>query len=97
LLIGANKTLEENLITGISFHGKVSETKLWHSPAVTTALGPYIGYHQAAALAKQMKEANVDIFEANAVLKLIDDGNLRLILKPENLLKLGYSIKDLQT
>lgn len=97
LLIGANKTLEENLITGINFHGKVSETKLWHSPAVTTALGPYIGYHQAAALAKQMKEANVDIFEANAVLKLIDDGNLRLILKPENLLKLGYSIKDLQT
>lgn len=96
LLISANKTVCDNLISGIQFHGKVSETKLWQSPAVSTALGPYIGYHQAAELARYMKEHKVDIFEANDSLNLVEDQKLHLILKPENLLKLGYSIKDIQ-
>lgn len=96
LLISANKTVCDNLMSGIQFHGKVSETKLWQSPAVSTALGPYIGYHQAAELARYMKEHKVDIFEANDSLNLVEDQKLHLILKPENLLKLGYSIKDIQ-
>jgi aspartate ammonia-lyase len=96
LLISANKTLCDNLVAGIQFHGKVSETKLWQSPAVTTALGPYIGYHQAAELARCMKDQKMDVFGANALLNLVEDQKLRIILKPENLLKLGYSIKDIQ-
>jgi hypothetical protein len=41
-----------------------------------------------------MKEKNYDIVEANRVLKIIDEERLLEIIKPGNLLKLGYSLDD---
>ena len=73
----------------------MSSDKLFRSPAVTTALSPYIGYHKAALLANEMKILGITVFEANQKLNLIDDDKLKNILKPENLLKLGYSLNDL--
>lgn len=62
---------------------------------VTTALSPYIGYHKAAEIASFMKDKKINIFEANSILKLIDETKLGSILQPGNLLKLGFSIDDL--
>jgi hypothetical protein len=42
-----------------------------------------------------MKEKKYDIFEANAILMIIDENRLKEILQPGNLLKLGFSLEDL--
>mgnify|MGYP001199846643 CR=1 FL=1 len=95
LLIACNNTLQNNLFDGLIVHTDTGSDKLFRSPAVTTALSPYIGYHKAALLANEMKISGITVFEANQKLNLIDDDKLKNILKPENLLKLGYSLNDL--
>jgi aspartate ammonia-lyase len=62
---------------------------------VTTALSPHVGYHKAAELAILMREKKINIFEANSLLKIIDEERLTTILKPANLMKLGFSFEDL--
>ena len=42
-----------------------------------------------------MKKDSINVFEANCILKLVDEAKLKEILKPENLLKTGYSINDI--
>jgi aspartate ammonia-lyase len=96
LLISCNITLTNNLFTGLVINESAGYEALINSPSVTTALSPYIGYHKAAELAYLMKEKKYDIFKANNVLKLIEDTRLRTILKPGNLLKLGFSLDDLK-
>jgi aspartate ammonia-lyase len=95
LLIAANNTINSNLIEGLTIIAKTGEEKLFRSPAITTALVPFIGYNKASELAKTMKSEGIDIFAANARLEFISDEKLRTILKPENLLKLGYTLDDL--
>ena len=69
---------------------------LINSPSITTALSPHIGYHKAAKIASLMKEKRINIFEANGILKVMDDTKLKTILQPGNLLKLGFSLDDLE-
>lgn len=95
LLISANKSLEENLISGLTINDATSLEKLLKSPAITTALIPYIGYNKAAELAKKMKELDADVFIANKSLKIVKKEKLEEIMKPSNLLKAGYTINDL--
>jgi aspartate ammonia-lyase len=95
LLIACDKTLGANLFEGLQINTTTGEEKLFRSPAITTALIPYIGYNEASELAKIMKEKGIDIFAANLELKLVTDTKLRLILKPENLMKLGYTVDEL--
>ncbi len=96
LLISSCKTAEENLIRGLIVNEKAGYEALLQSPSITTALSPYIGYHKAAELANLMKEKKCGIFEANNILKMIDETRLKEILQPGNLLKLGYSLEDLK-
>jgi aspartate ammonia-lyase len=65
------------------------------SPAITTALIPYIGYNRASEIAKEMKSRGINILEANREMKFIDPDKLENILQPGNLLKLGYSLEDI--
>jgi len=95
LLISSCKTTEDNLITGLIVNDNTAYYSLFHSPSVTTALTPHIGYHKAAELAKLMKEKKYDIFDANSILKIIEEARLKEILQPGNLLKLGFSLEDL--
>ncbi len=96
LLISCNVTLLENLFKGLTINESSAYKSLINSPSLTTALSPYIGYHKAAEIAEFMKEKRVDIFEANKLLNIIEDSRLRIILQPGNLLKLGFSLDDLQ-
>jgi aspartate ammonia-lyase len=93
-LIAADRTMRANLIHGLTITAETSLTNVYHSPAITTALVPYIGYHQAAALAQEMKRTGRDIFEINQASPIMDPDVLREILKPGNLLKLGYMISE---
>ena len=95
LLITADNTLVENLFAGMTVNSEIAQEKLFNSPAITTALTPYVGYNKAAELAKLMKENGIDIFEANEKLQFIEQEKLISILKPENLLKSGFSIEDI--
>jgi aspartate ammonia-lyase len=95
LLISCNITILNNLFSGLSINETAGYEALINSPTVTTALNPHIGYHKASELASMMKDKKINIFEANKILKLIDEKKLKSILEPGNLLKLGFSLDDL--
>ncbi len=95
LLIACDKTITENIFDGIKIDHLAAEERLYKSPAITTALSPYIGYNKASEISKFMKKNGITVFEANDILKLLDHDKLKEILKPENLLKTGYSINDI--
>ena len=61
LLISSDKSLLENLLTGISIDHTAGYEALIRSPSLTTALVPWCGYNKAAEIAKLMKEKNIDI------------------------------------
>ncbi|MCA1742319.1 MAG: hypothetical protein LC630_07650, partial [Bacteroidales bacterium] len=65
-------------------------------PAVTTALLPFIGYNKAAEMAACMREFNLTVYEANRKLGYMKEERLKEILKPENLVRGGYRLKDLE-
>jgi len=95
LLISADQTLSSNLIQGMEIDTEKAKEQLFKNPSISTALLPFIGFNKAARLANEMKISGLDIFEANERLKLMDDAKLREIVKPENLLKLGFSLKEI--
>jgi aspartate ammonia-lyase len=96
LLIACDQTLKLNLFDGLIVNQQVSQERLFNSPAITTALLPMLGYHKASGLAKYMKSNGCSVFEANRELKIIDEEKLRNLLQPENLLKLGYTLSELE-
>lgn len=95
LLIACDQSALLNLFSGLVINGSIAHDRLIHSAVITTALLPYIGYHNASVLAQEMKKNKIDIFKANGNLNLIDSDKLAQILQPENLLKEGFSINDL--
>jgi len=95
LLINANQSALNHLIDGLVIHSSLNyDSPIFMNPSITTALSPYIGYHHAAQLAKEMKEKQVSVVVANGNLKLIDPDSLTQLLQPSNLLKMGYSLKE---
>jgi aspartate ammonia-lyase len=95
LLIAADQTIALNLIEGLTISSGTGASRLFKSPAITTALSPMIGYRKAVLLSKEMKAADCDVFEANKKLQLIAEDKLRNVLRPENLLKTGFTLSDL--
>jgi aspartate ammonia-lyase len=95
LLISSCMTTEDNLINGLIVNDNAGYYSLFRSPVITTALTPHIGYHKAAELANLMKQKKYDVFEANSILRIIEEARLKEILQPGNLLKLGFSLEDL--
>jgi len=95
LLTGMNITICNNLIKGITINEEQSLALLYKSPSITTALNPYIGYHKASDISVLMKTENLDVFEANKKLHVIDENLLMEILSPQKLTQLGYSINDI--
>jgi aspartate ammonia-lyase len=94
LLIAADRTIKTNLISELMINPETGEEKLFRSSAITTALVPFIGYNKASELAEIMKKKGIDIFAANNELKLISQEKLKTLLKPENLLKMGYTLDE---
>lgn len=95
LLISVNETMAGNLFSELRVNSDKGYLALIKSPSITTALIPYIGYKKAAALAKEMKEGGLDIFEAAGTTGIMKKDRLTEILKPGNLLKLGFTFSDI--
>jgi aspartate ammonia-lyase len=95
LLLASDRTIRENLFSGMKIDVATSREKLLFSPAITTALIPVIGYNKASDLAKIMKKKNCSVIEANREAGLLKEEELMQLLSPQNLLKLGFSLNDL--
>jgi aspartate ammonia-lyase len=95
-LIAADHSMAENMLSGLEIEAGEAEKQVMSSPAVTTALLPFIGYKKAATLAGMMKEERLTIFEANEKLGYVNPDKLTEILKPENLVQGGYRLKDIE-
>lgn len=95
LLIATANTLNQNLFMGLTIQSKSASEELYRSASITTALVPYLGYNKAAEIARKMKLTQKSIFDLNLELAFIDPKQLQDILSPENLLKEGFSIRDL--
>ncbi|MBK3517489.1 lyase family protein [Carboxylicivirga marina] len=97
LLISCNNSLHKNLIQNIKLNSESNKVhQTYFNPSVTTALTPYIGYHKASELAAYMKKTNTSVYEANKQLKYIDNKELNELMKPEALIRQGYSLNDLK-
>jgi len=94
LLIAANNTLAENLFKELSIQSNSTEENVLYNPSVATALSPYIGYHEAAKLAKEMKKNSCTILEANNKFEMLSNDKLKELITPEELLKLGFILSD---
>lgn len=95
LLIAADRTLLKNMVTGMTVNSDAAYEAMIKSPAITTVISPVIGYNKASRLAKIMKEKNIDIFAAAEESALISREKLVSLLKPGNLMKLGFTLADL--
>ncbi len=95
LLIAANSTLNENLFVDLKVNEKTAQENLFKSPAITTALISVIGYNKASELAKMMRKNSVNIFKANEELRILSPEKIEKLLKPDNLLKNGFSLNDI--
>jgi aspartate ammonia-lyase len=95
LLIASCDSMLNNLIRGLIINESTGYKSLIFSPSVTTALIQYVGYNKAGELAALMKEKRIDIFEANKQLMLFSNERITEILKPSNLLRLGFTLDDI--
>ena len=96
LMISMNRSIHNKMLDGLKVREELASTKLFRSPAVTTALSPLIGYHRAAELAKEMNETGKDIFKANEGLNILEKNKLEQLMKPANLLKKGFTMDDIR-
>ncbi len=96
MLIGINQTLLDNMIRDMTVHSTTALHRLHHSPSVVTVLSPHIGYHRAAEMARIIRDEQASVFEANRRLGYMDQKRLEELLKPANLLKMGFRIDELR-
>ena len=96
LLIAMNETVATKLLSGLKVNESLAATRLYRSPAITTALSPVIGYHRAAELARHMQQHETDIFTANKALDIIPSATLEKVMSAEYLLKKGFTIRDVK-
>ncbi len=94
LLTRCAHSLHHKVIAELKIDPKTAYERLIRSSAITTALLPVVGYEKATRLATLMKNEQLDIFQANERLQLVDEKTLKQSLLPENLLRLGYSLAD---
>jgi aspartate ammonia-lyase len=93
LLDGAVNGLHHFVFAGLLLQPEISVDQAFRSPAIATALVPSVGYTKATEIAVLMKSKGLSVIEANAKLGFLSEDRLHTLLKPENLLQLGYTLK----
>lgn len=81
-LANAVKTLTVNCVEGIVANRERCEELLHSSVGVVTALCPYIGYKQAAAIAKEALKTGKKVKELVLSYGLMDEATLEKVLNP---------------
>jgi len=96
LLLAMNHTLSRNLLGDLKVNEEAARERLYRSPSITTALAPLLGYHRASELAAHMKEKKCDVILANRELGLVEEKRLESLIKPDKLLKKGFTMQDIR-
>lgn len=94
LLISACESMKTGLIDGMKVNPENAYQQMIHSSSITTAFVPFTGYHKAVEIAGIMKSKQCDVFKAAEISGYINKKQVDELLKPENLLKLGFTVKD---
>ncbi len=94
LLIGACMSMSEHLVSGLVVNIEKARSNVFSSPTLTTALLPAIGYKAANGIAQLMISEGINIFEAIKRAGFADNQRVQDLLNPENLVKLGFSVKE---
>ncbi|MBN2215910.1 MAG: class II fumarate hydratase [Pirellulales bacterium] len=82
LMSAATAALAERCLTGMEANQDVCQAAVEKSLAMATALNPYLGYQQAAALAKEAFASGKTIREVCREKKVLDDQQLDEALDP---------------
>lgn len=81
------RALQDRCIAGITANDERCRMMVEHSIGIVTALLPFIGYENAAAIAKEALATNKSVLELALAKKLLDKKQIEEILKPENMLQ----------
>jgi aspartate ammonia-lyase len=84
-LTNACRTLRVNCVDGITANIEHLEQQVESSVGVVTALTPYIGYAQAAEIAKEALATRATVRELVLSRGLMEPGELERVLSPERL------------
>ncbi len=96
LLKNADRIFREKCVKGIRAVPERAKEHAEKSPALLTALLPYIGYERATEIAKQAYSEGRSIKEILLEKGIMEREKLEKILSPENIVKLGYDPDDLE-
>lgn len=95
LLTAANQSAGDFMVEGLQIQEDQARRNFFRNPSLCTAFNPYIGYKKAAQIAEYMKIHDCDIFDASETLAFLNKTKTAQILASENLLKAGFSLKDI--
>jgi aspartate ammonia-lyase len=87
MLTNAMYTLADRAIKGITANREHCRAMVENSIGLVTALNPYIGYENSTRIAKRALHENRSVLELVREEKLLDEEQLKDILKPENMTK----------
>ncbi|HEY8192271.1 MAG TPA: class II fumarate hydratase, partial [Alphaproteobacteria bacterium] len=87
LIADACNSFTENCVVGIEANEDRIDKLLHESLMLVTALNPYIGYDNAAKIAKKAHKENKTLMQAGIELKLLTEEQFRKWIKPANMVK----------
>lgn len=96
LLVAACRSMSDNLLVDLKVNIEKSTQNVYKNPAIATALLPLIGFNKATEIATTMRVENCDVYEANAKHNFIEKSKLVHLLTAENLIKLGFSVREFE-
>ena len=88
LLSNALTSFTNNCLMGIEVNHEKIDKLLHESLMLVTALNPYIGYDNAAKIAKNAYEKNITLKESGVSLRLISEEDFDKWVKPEEMVRL---------
>ncbi len=94
MLKNAMETLADKCIDGITANEKVCSDFVYGSIGIVTALNPYIGYEQSAALAKEALVSGKRVYDLALERGLLSKEQLDELFRPENMLNPHMSAED---
>lgn len=81
------RALQDKCVSGITANAEHCRKLVEQSIGLVTALLPYIGYEQAAALAREALDKDRNVLELALERNLLDKDQIEKILSPENMLQ----------
>ena len=91
ILKNATDTFTTRCVQGITANDSRCEAMAFKSAGLVTALAPYIGYEEAASIAKEQLRSGRDIRDIVRERNLLPDADLEVILQPDAMTEPGIA------